>query len=85
MGKIECIIGGVELSRDEVETYYTAKKYIVAYGGIWQISFSQAQNKFCGQKVSRERGLSSRGRFYALSASEVNKLLGVKLLSEENY
>lgn len=48
---IHCTTGGVELLREEVEMMYSQKLYIVAYTGVCQILFSQAQDRYHGQKV----------------------------------
>lgn len=80
---IHCTIGGVELPREEAEMTYSRKLYIVAYTGVYQILFSQAQDRYRGQKVYSEKGLSRRGRFYAMTAPQVNELIG-KDLSDEN-
>lgn len=60
--EIHCTIGGVELLREEVEMMYSQKLYIVAYTGVYQILFSQAQDRYHGQKVYSEKGLSRRGQ-----------------------
>lgn len=65
---IHCTIGGVELLREEVEMMYSQKLYIVAYTGVYQILFSQAQ-----------------GRFYTMTAPQVNELIGKDLLDENVY
>ena len=52
--EIHCTIGGVELLREEVEMMYSQKLYIVAYTGVYQILFSQAQDRYHGQKVYSE-------------------------------
>lgn len=85
MEKNDCIIGGVELSRQEVETFYSDQKYIVAYGGVWIIRFDKEQNIYYGEKVHCQTKLVSRHRFIAVSASHVNELLELKLLNEGAY
>ena len=82
---IHCTIGGVELLREEVEMMYSQKLYIVAYTGVYQISFSQAQDRYHGQRVYSERGLSRKGRFYTMTAPQVNELIGKDLLDENVY
>ncbi len=83
--EIHCTIGGVELLREEVEMMYSQKLYIVAYTGVYQILFSQAQDRYHGQKVYSEKGLSRRGRFYTMTAPQVNELIGKDLLDENVY
>ena len=82
---IHCTIGGVELLREEVEMMYSQKLYIVAYTGVYQILFSQAQDRYHGQKAYSEKGLSRRGRFYTMTAPQVNELIGKDLLDENVY
>lgn len=53
--EIHCTIGGVELLREEVEMMYSQKLYIVTYTGVYQILFSQAQDRYYGQKVYSEK------------------------------
>lgn len=82
---IHCTIGGVELLREEVETVHSQKLYIVAYTGAYQILFSQAQDRYHGQKVYSEKGLSRRGRSYTMAAPQVDGLIGKGLLGENVY
>lgn len=44
----------MELLREEVEMMYSQKLYIVAYTGVYQILFSQAQDRYQIQKVADE-------------------------------
>lgn len=77
--------GGVEPLREEVEMTYSQKPYIVAYTGVYQILFSQARDRYHGQKVYSEKGLSRGGRFYTMTAPQVNGLIGKDLLDENVY
>lgn len=65
--KIECIIGGVELSLKEVEDIYKNGLYIVTYGGVWQVNYSVAQRKYYGHMVVKEKGIASHGRYSVCS------------------
>lgn len=85
MEKIDCIIGGVELSRPEVETFYNDKKYIVTCGGVWIIRFNKKQNRYYGEKLHSQTKLVPRRRFIAVPASHVNELLEFKLMNEGAY
>lgn len=83
-------IGPVELLEEEARKMYSENKYIVTYTKIYQIHFSQAQNRFYGSCIyTYDRkggpGMTRRGRFYALPASEVNRLVGCPLVREENH
>lgn len=79
--KIECIIGGVELSLKEVEEIYSNGLYIVTYGGIWQVSYSIPQKQYYGYLVVVEKGIAPRGRFYAMKGEAINKILGKYILN----
>ena len=81
--EIHCTTGGAELLREEAEMMYSRKLYIVAYTGVYRILFSQAQDRYRGQKVYSEKGLSRRGRSCTMTAPQVNELIG-KDLSDEN-
>lgn len=80
--KIHCNAGNVELAREEAEAIYTAKRYVVTSTAIWQPHFSQAQNKFYFTKIADIKGMARRGRFYKLTAKEINNILGRQLLIE---
>lgn len=76
-------IGGVELYESEVRQLYEEHKYIVTYGGVWQIFYSAAQKMFYGQKVIAEKGITRKGRFYTMDAKTINHLVGSKVLNED--
>lgn len=75
-------IGTTELTRDAVSKIYDDEKYVVNYSGVWQICYSMAQNQYYGLKVISYRGLSKRGRFYVMSAGDINHVLGQEILAE---
>lgn len=76
-------IGGVELYESEVQKLYEQNKYIVTYGGVYQIFYSTAQKRFYGQKVINRNGIAAKGRFYTMDAKTINHILGEKVLNEE--
>lgn len=73
-------IGNVELTREQAQEIYTQGKYIASYTGIYQIHFSQAQNKFYGHKVIEHKGYAKRGRFFIQTADDINHVFGQKIL-----
>lgn len=79
--KIECIIGGVELSLKEVEEIYKNGLYIVTFGGIWQVNYSIPQKQYYGHIVIKEKGIVARGRFYTMTGKAINKILGKNILN----
>ena len=81
------VAGNVELHPAELEWLYNRKQYIVQYRSIYQINYSRNyRGGFYTQLLYKaENALTQRGRFKYYSASEVNNLLGFKLLSETVY
>ena len=77
-------IGRVELTEEEVQKLYEEKKYICTSSSIYQINYSQAQKSFYGSKLF-SIGLAGRGRYYALTAKEINKKKKKPLLREDIY
>ena len=80
-------IGPVELYKTDAEKLYNdGKRYLVTYSAIYQINFSQAQNKYYGsvlfRPASKTEHYTRRGRFFAYSASDVNNLLGGMYVNE---
>lgn len=75
-------IGGIELTPQEAERYYREGKYLVNYGGVYQLHYSAAQKRVYGQKIYTGRGLARRGRFFAMDGATVNHLLGYNLVAE---
>ena len=81
------VAGTIELHPAELEWLYNRKQYIVKYRSIYQIDYSR---NYRGHYYARliykaENALTQRGRFKYYSASEVNNMLGFKLLSETVY
>lgn len=76
-------IDGVELYQNEVQKLYEQNKYIVTYGGVYQVFYSTAQKRFYGQKVINQKGIAAKGRFYTMDAKIINHILGEKVLNEE--
>ncbi len=76
-------IGNVELYEKDIQKLYEEHKYIVTYGGVYQIFYSNAQKKFYGHKVINQKGIAQRGRFYTMDAKTINHILGEKILNED--
>ena len=84
MTKQESIIkiGSAELYESEAERLYEAGKYIVTYSCIYQLQRGgRAYPHVYGLKIYSCKGMTRRGRFYALSANEVNDLVGQPLVT----
>ena len=77
-------IGRVELTKEEVQKLYEEKKYICTFSAIYQIHYSQAQQRFYGSKLF-SIGLAVKGRYHAMTAAEINKIQGQDLLREDIY
>ena len=80
-------VAGTYLHPAELEWLYNKKQYIVKYRSIYQIDYSR---NYRGHYYARliykaENALTKRGCFDYASAEEVNRMLGIKLLSETVY
>lgn len=80
--KVYCKAGRVELTKEDAEKIYNNKKYIVTSYAIFQPHFSQAQNRYYFSKIADIKGMAKRGRYYTLTAKEINHVLGYKYLRE---
>lgn len=78
---VEGRIGRVELTPEEAERYYLEEKYIVTYGCIYQLFYSTARKRVYGQVIYRSKGMTRRGRFFAMDAEAVNRLVGFNLVN----
>lgn len=76
------IIGGTQLLENDIWQNIYLKKYIVNYRGVYQIFYCEAQKGFYGQKVIDKKGLARRGRYYAMTGSEINHLLDCQILRD---
>ena len=74
--KIMKLAGTVECTEEEVQKWYEEGIYIVKYDGVHQIFYSQAQQTYYTHHIIYERGMTKRGRFFTMTAEQVNKLLG---------
>lgn len=80
MNTVYCKAGAVELSEKEAFEIYNNSLYVCTSTAIYQPHFSAAQERVYFSKIFDIRGLAKRGRFYKLTAGEVNKALGLELL-----
>ena len=81
------VAGTVELHPAELEWLYNKKQYIVQYRSIYQIHYSRNyKGGFYTQLLYKaENAFTKRGRFDYASATQVNRMLGFKLLNETIY
>ena len=77
-------IGNVELTTAEAARLYIEDKYIVTFSKVYSIEYSMAQKRYYGRVVYAYPGMAKRGRFHALTAKEVNHLIGHPLLIERS-
>lgn len=80
--EIYCKAGSVELTEKEAFQIYDEKKYIATSTAVYQPHYSQAQKAVYFSKVLTVKGIARRGRFYTLTADEINRILGKEILSE---
>lgn len=79
-------IGNVELTDNEALKLYKEHRYIVTYKSVYQLFYSQNVGGVYGNKIYYHYNtlpLTKRGRFYAMTAREVNKLIGHEILIED--
>lgn len=79
-------IGNIELTEEEAARLYQGgRRYLVAYSKIYALDYS-VNAGYHGRIIYRrpeKGGYTRRGRFFAYPASEINHLLGFKLLEED--
>jgi len=80
-------IGNIELTEKEANQFYFDKKrYIVSYRRIYQLNWCENYKHgggVYGTEIYYHKGdlpLTKKGRFFAMTAEQVNKLLGFNLL-----
>lgn len=75
-------LGPVEMYEREAAALYQAGKYVVASRCVYQIHYSQAQQRYYASRVfCSDSMLTRRGRFHTLTGKEVNALIGYDLLN----
>ena len=66
-----------------IEGAYNNKKYIVNNDKVYQPCYSVAQQQYYAICVYTSKGyMTHRGRFFHMTASAVNHLIGFNLLAE---
>lgn len=78
------IIGRLTLSHSEVLKLYFERKYIITYGAIYQLFYSNAQRRAYASKIYSGQNLTRRGTYRAATAAEVNQLLQFDLLQTDD-
>ena len=87
MAKYDYKVGGrIELTAQEVNEYYQQGKiYLTAYRDIYEIRWSNAQGKYNFPRVYRHLGtlpLTLKGRYFPMTAKDVNNLIKTPLFNE---
>lgn len=77
---IHCKAGTVELNRQEAQEIYEGQRYVVTSTAIWQPFYSQAQDRYYFQRIIDYKGIARRGRFYVMTAQEINSCIGQEIL-----
>ena len=88
--KEACKVGPVELWKEDAEKLYNEGKYILTNSAVYQICYSPNYDNgnYYGLRLDesvlyKPRGGYCRpGRFHALTAKEINNVLGFTLLNE---
>lgn len=81
--KVYCKAGNVELNEKEAFDIYNNGKYVCTSTAVWQPHYigNQSQHIYF-TKVLTVKGIARRGRYYTLTAAQVNSVLGGKYLLE---
>ena len=69
------IIGGVELTAEDAAKLHEEKKYLVTYGKIYQLV--DRAGKISGKVVYTSKGMTRRGRFYAMTSETIYNIFGL--------
>lgn len=70
-------IGNVELTREEAERLFNDRRFIVTYSKIYCLVYKAGHIR--GKEVYTSKGMTRKGRFYALTGEQINDLVGFKL------
>jgi hypothetical protein len=73
----------LELTQEELKEFYIKNNiYICQYKTIYQIYYSQAQQKYYFEKIRHyDEPLSQHGRFYAINAKTLNSWVGFEIVN----
>lgn len=82
MYELYCKAGTTELTKEDAFLIYNAKLYVVNSTAIYQPHYSQAQDAVYFTKIASVKGLAQRGRFYKLTAADINRLMGYEYLAD---
>ena len=70
-------IGTVELTPTEAIELHKANKYIVTYSHIYKLI--DRAGKICGKIIHTSKGMTRRGRFYAMDSETIYNVFGLKV------
>ena len=74
-------IGSIKIDKRTALNIYMKNQYIVTYGRVYQLHYSQASGMVYGNSIYQRPGLCKRGTWQRMTAQEVNDLVGFKLLN----
>lgn len=76
-------IGKVELYEEEAEKIYSENKYIITCSRVYAVNHSDAVGYYGSELHYKPRARYTRpGRFFTLTAREINNVLGFSLIKE---
>ena len=78
--KIYCKVGNLKITEEEAFSVYESGKYIATYTAVYQPHYSQAQQTVYFTAILTVKGIAPRGKFYILTAEEINKYIGKDIL-----
>ena len=70
-------IGPVELFETEAERFFEEGRYIVTFSKIYKVT--RRNGKYHGKVMHTEKGMTRRGRFYAMDAETICNVFGLQL------
>lgn len=69
-------IGSVELTEQEAERLYAEGRYIVTYSTVYKVI--KTGDRIHGKTVHKAKGMTRRGRFYAMTAETLWNVFGIR-------
>ena len=76
-------IGKVELYEEEAAKIYSEGKYIITCSRVYAVHYSNAVGYYGSELHYKPRARYTRpGRFFTLTAKQINDVLGFSLLNE---
>ena len=77
-------ISNIKLTENEAFKLYQDHKYIVTYSRIFQLNHGGTPYPYVyGSELYYKKGMSKKGTYKVMTGTEINNMLGFKLLIEQ--